>query len=444
MKTKNGMSRLSIAVQPSKLSLSQGPRLAEALFYFLSGVILLGWALTLVSTLVLKTTSHPSLQSVVFKNSGSSTLILALAILSAVAFFGSISALRARSLPAPSASVLLVTAAALRTLQILTEGSVTLVDANVLGGLFLAASLLYYGQTKLWWFLLMPLAVVASFSPLVYFEFFRGSSTAVLAKALWMPMAAFAIGSVLMVLRELRARSIANITQVAVLRLRGENTLGALRAMEADLKNLRSILSGEATEVSPLTTTDFNLAASAPVTTASEPSEACSVDEIDAAARRLLDEARAAIGGRPVKLSLTAPVGVGLPIAVRGSVVTITAWLKSAILTSIESLGGFPDGAVRVSIRPSLSMLQILVEDNGRGFGESVLAKMGQAPDRVSLADVRAAVEKLGGRFEIQARLGVGSRLSIELPRVDAFANSPRAPRLASIATPTSIGQVLH
>lgn len=438
------MSRLSIAVQPPKRFVSSGPRVAEALFYSLSGLVLLGWALTLVAEIAPKFAAHAQAQVVLLRNAGPSTLIFALTVLSAVAFFGSIAALRAKSLPAPSASVLLVTAAALRALEILTEGHVTVLDANVLGGLMLAAALLYYGQTKLWWFLLLPFAVAASFSPLVYFEFYRGASFAALMKTVWMPLSAFGIGCVLIALRELRARSVANLTQVAVLRLRGENTINALRAMEADLKNLRAVLSGEATEVAALKTTEFNAAPSVAAT--AEASETSSVDEIDAAARRLLDEARAAVAGRPVKLSLTAPVGVGLPIAVRGSVATITAWMKSAILTSIESLGGFPDGAVRVSIRPGLSALQILVEDNGRGFGEAILAKMGQSPDRVSLTDVRAAVERLGGRFEIQARLGVGSRLSIELPRVDAFANSPRAPRSAVMSPVVSgvISSELH
>jgi hypothetical protein len=441
VKTKNVMSRFSITVQPpQRFATSRRPRLAEALFYTTAGAILLAWALTLVAQIAPKLASSTSVQNVLLRNAGGATLIFALSVLSAVALYGAVSALRARSLPAPSSSMLLVTAAALRTLQILTEGNVTLVDANILGALFLAAALLYYGQTKIWWFLLMPLALLTSFSPLAYLEYFRGASVAVLSKAVWMPLAAFAIGSILMALRELRARSVANVTQVKVLKLRGENTIGALRAMEADLKNLRSILAGEATEVASLKTTEF---AAIPAAAASvEQTEASSVDEIDMAARRVVDEARDPGVGRPGKLSLTAPVGAGLPIAVRGSIPAITAWMKSAILTSIESLGGFPDGTVRVSIRPSISALQILVEDNGRGFGESVLAKMGQSEDRISLSDVRTAVERLGGRFEIQSRLGVGSRLSIELPRVDAFANSPRAPR--SVVLSPIISNELH
>jgi hypothetical protein len=449
VKTKSVMSRLSTSVFPSKRFVSSGPRAAEAVFYVLAGAVLLAWAIALVVDLAPKFFSALNLQAALLHNSGSSALLLALVIISAVAFYGAIAALRSRSLPPPSASILLITVAALRTLEILTNADVTIADANLLGALFLAAAVLYYGPTRLWWFLLMPLAIVASFSPLVWLEFYKGASQATLVQALWIPGAAFVAGSLLIVLRELRARAVTNVTSVEVLRLRSEKTIAALRSMESELKTLRSTLSQaappsenafEVENVTPLETTEFSLALK------TEPSEACSVDEIDVAARRLLDEARAAVQGRPVKLSLTAPVGVGLPIAVRGSVSTVTAWMKSAILNSIESLGGFPDGTVRVSIRPGTSTLQILIEDNGRGIGESAQAKMGQAAERVSVVDMRAGVERLGGRFEIQARLGVGARLSIELPRVDAFANSPRvaAARGLPAAAPSPESHALH
>jgi len=437
VKTKNVM----ISALPPKSNPAGGTRAPEALFYSLTGLALLLWALTLAADLTPQFINGSKLQTVLVHNSGHSTLIFALAILSGVAFFGALSALRSRSLPSPSASILLITVAALRTLEILTDGSVSLSDANLLGGLFAAAAFLYYGPVRLWWFLLMPLAVLASFSPLVWLEFYKGASVSTLLKALWLPAGAFATGSVLILMRELRARATANVLNLKVLRLRGDNTMAAMRAMEADLKQLRSILSGEATEVTGLETTEFTTPS--PLQS-NEPSEATSVDEIDAAARRLLEEARVAVEGRPVKLVLTAPVGTGLPIAVRGSILSITSWMKSSILNSIESLGGFPDGTVRVSIRPGLTALQILIEDNGRGFGESILSKMGQASDRVSVNEIRKGVERLGGRFDIQARLGVGSRLVIELPRVDALANSPRISRGLNQPSPSSVGQQLH
>jgi signal transduction histidine kinase len=426
------MSRFSTNVILPKRTNSR-PQIAESLFYLSAGAVLLAWAISIVIDLSPKILRALNLQSLILKNSGSSMLILALILLSAVAFFGCISALRSRPLPSPSASVLLITACALRSLEILTDGSVTVGDANLLGGLFLAASFLYFGPTRFWWFLLMPLAAFASFSPLVWFEFFKGAPTQVLIDALYIPSAGFIIGSFLLVLRELRARANANFRTVQTLRVRGESTRKSLLAMQSDLKRLNSILSGEHTSTAPLETTEFNLAPQR-----AEPSEACAFDEIDMAARRLLDEARNLVEGRPVKLSLTAPTGSGLPVAVRGSAPVITSWMKAAILNSIESLGGFPDGAVRLTIRPSLASLVISIEDNGRGFGESLLTKMGHAEGRLSVTEIRAGVERLGGRFDIQARLGVGSRLSIELPRIDAFANSPRvsaASAAARIAT---------
>jgi hypothetical protein len=419
-------------------SLSQTPRLPapafalrlpEACFYFVTGATLIAWALSLVADLAPKLSSGQNLQTVLLRNAGTSTLILALTTLSVIGFLGTINTLRARSFPSPTASILLITICALRALQILTEGSVTVADANMLGGIFFAATLLYFSTPRLWWLVLMPLATIAAFSPLVWLEFLKGAPNAILLSSLIVPGFAFVSGSLLIVIRELRFRSNANVSKVWALRTRGESTMASLRAMESDLKSLRAILSGDRMDLGPLETTEFNVAPAQV-----EPSETCSFLEVDTAARRLLDEARSAVEGRPVKLSLTVPSGAGLPVAMRGSAPVVTAWMKTAILNSIESLGGFPDGMVRVSIRPSLTSLVISIEDNGRGFGESLLTKMGQTDERLSLAEIRAGVERLSGRFDIQARLGVGSRLSIELPRIDAFATSPRAAAASRVA----------
>lgn len=381
---------------------------AEALYYLISGLLILAWAAAVVADILVKAA----------KPYGGGTLAAALAVLALISLSGSIAALRGRAFASPTASVLLVALAALRAIQLFSIGSLTVVDADVLGGIALASAWLYFGTPRLWWLLLMPLSIAASVAPLVWLEYFRGASDAVLRASLVMPSIAFAGGSLLIVARDLRSLSRANIARVRALGSRSSTTMQSLRAMESDLKRLREILSGELVELAPVTTTDFNAAPIAPPPTASE---TVSFDEIDASARRLLEEARAAVEGRPVRLSLTAPTGTGLPVAIRGSMSEVTAWLKSAILNSIEALGGFPDGMVRVELKPGLNTLTISVEDNGRGFGESLLSKMGQASDRMTLADVRAAVERTGGRFDIQARLGVGSRLSMELPRVDAF-----------------------
>ncbi len=419
----------SLSKSARSLTPALKPRLPEAAFYLVVGVVVLGWSLGLVADFVTKFAGGVHLQTAFLRNSGSSMLILVVSIISAISFFATISALRGRSLQTPTASMLLITICALRTLQILTEGKVTVLDANVLGALFFAASVLYVGSPRVWWIVLMPLATIASFSPLVWLEFYQGVSNQILLRSILVPGSAFVLGSLLIVVRELRLRSLANIVSIRALRARGETTMSSLRNMESDLKSLRAVLSGERAEVGPLETTEFNLGPARV-----EPSETCSFNEIDSSARGLLAEARAAVEGRPVKLSLTAPSGAGLPIAVRGSANVITAWMRSAILSSIESLGGFPDGMVRVSIRPSLSSLVISIEDNGRGFGESLSAKVGQTEDRISATDIRVGVEKLGGRFDIQSRLGVGSRLSMEIPRIDAFASAPRVAAAARVS----------
>lgn len=416
------------AVSLSSTPTSIPNRLAESVFWLVSATGLALWATAIAADLLGSLHKPVALQSFLVRHSGASALLISLLLLALVSVVASLLALRSKSMPQPSASVLLVTAAALRAIQILSDGSVGIVDAEILGGLTLGSALLYYGPLRVWWTLLAPLGTATSFAPLVYLEFFKGASNAVLIDALTIPALAFVFSSALVLVRDLRARAKANVSEVRLLRARGESTMRVLRAMETDMKSLTAALSKSVLapfreiETGETTTTEFVASGRAAAA-----SETCSFDEIDTTARQVLDDARASIQGSPVRLTLTAPSGAGLPIAVRGQLSLIYVWLKSSVSQSLDSLGGFPNGVVRVNLRAGLGSIVISVEDNGRGIGESTQMKQGRVEGRLTYSEIRAAVESIGGRFDLQARLGVGARVTIELPRIDAYATPPRA-----------------
>lgn len=66
------------------------------------------------------------------------------------------------------------------------------------------------------------------------------------------------------------------------------------------------------------------------------------------------------------------------------------------------------EGVIRLSMRHGLRVIEIAVEDNGRGIQTRSL------DDQYGLQKLKREVEARGGRFERVARLGVGSRTSLE------------------------------
>jgi len=66
---------------------------------------------------------------------------------------------------------------------------------------------------------------------------------------------------------------------------------------------------------------------------------------------------------------------------------------------------------VRLSIRAENGHVHLAITDNGRG-----LAKGGQTEEMDGVANMRARLEKLGGRFEVKSKAGEGTVLSFDLP----------------------------
>ena len=95
---------------------------------------------------------------------------------------------------------------------------------------------------------------------------------------------------------------------------------------------------------------------------------------------------------------------------------------------SVHSLGA-GEGIVRTSIVTGLRQVTITIEDNGFGMSEERLA-LAERTQNLSFTEMRAMIAFWGGKLTRNARLGVGSRVIIELPRIDFFAREivPQVP----------------
>lgn len=124
-----------------------------------------------------------------------------------------------------------------------------------------------------------------------------------------------------------------------------------------------------------------------------------------------------------LRLTLTTPSDIHLPLAVRGEKESLSVVVFNLLEMAVASIGPAA-GNVRVSVGLTLSAMTILIEDNGRGLSEMMLASRGWSDP---LIGIRETAKKSQWQFEHQSRLGVGARVFIEIPRVDAFAHGSRA-----------------
>jgi signal transduction histidine kinase len=72
---------------------------------------------------------------------------------------------------------------------------------------------------------------------------------------------------------------------------------------------------------------------------------------------------------------------------------------------------------VRVKLSASANKVSLVVEDNGRGFDEQARQAMEGQPKGIGLLGMQERLELLGGRLEIESRLGQGACLTAHLPR---------------------------
>lgn len=131
-----------------------------------------------------------------------------------------------------------------------------------------------------------------------------------------------------------------------------------------------------------------------------------------------------------MKVILDLPAPMSLPVAVAAELKDLRDVLTAAVTKSVSSLNG-EDGVVRVALRVGYKAVSVTIEDNGWGLREKF--SNSAAPEKLSgelpLREIQAMVSFWGGRLEVMSRLGVGSRMSMELVRVDAFATDSHEER---------------
>lgn len=128
----------------------------------------------------------------------------------------------------------------------------------------------------------------------------------------------------------------------------------------------------------------------------------------------------------PVRFVFLAPAGdhdERSTIAV--DLVSLNAGLEACLDLSLESLPEIGarkrEGVIRLSVRYGLRVIEVAVEDNGRG-----LTTRNEHAEQ-NLATLRERVESWDGKLDRISRLGVGSRTSLELRILSEPARAYRA-----------------
>lgn len=102
--------------------------------------------------------------------------------------------------------------------------------------------------------------------------------------------------------------------------------------------------------------------------------------------------------------------------------------ISNLVNNSVEAMAG--PGRVTVAIRGFKNHLAVIVSDNGKGIPPEVLARLGergvthgkegtQSGSGLGVYHAREAVERAGGTFTIQSQVGVGTMITLTLPRAE-------------------------
>lgn len=101
--------------------------------------------------------------------------------------------------------------------------------------------------------------------------------------------------------------------------------------------------------------------------------------------------------------------------------------ISNLINNAIEACEGVPGGLVTLALRPSgRDEVAIIISDSGRGIPEEVLVKLGKervtagkegtaSGTGIGVLHAARTIEVMGGRFQIQSKVGVGTTITIRL-----------------------------
>lgn len=319
--------------------------------------------------------------------------------------------------------------AALLALSVgLSAGEVSFWGADASGVLFLIMAASYRGSARLWWFFWAPFGLLLLFGPIARWESSDLATMGGLVRAALVPGLGFIGGTLLATVRDTLQTSNENSTELGRLQKRMLASLIEVQRLERDMIQVQDVIDSLSSMPSSVMKSRDGESQPSHVLDSVVPDFSASESEVmsHVEIHRLIADEVDRIGSPTVQFSATADRPV--PLAVRGKAVLLSAIVRDLLGVSFDSLGAV-SGVVRVALRPGPRSVSVMIEDNGRGLGEEMIGRLEARglfvrTSRLNLREIRALIEAVGWKLIFQARLGVGSRMTLELPRVDAFAPS--------------------
>lgn len=353
------------------------------------------------------------------------------------------------------------------------------IDAS--GALFLIISFAYRGSIRAWWLFWIPVSVILLFAPMAFWE--RAgliSANSALRFAL-LPALGFIAGSMVSLIRDTRkisldgtdnleliqARVISNRAIVKNLNIQVQELICELNNKQASLNSLHhdkypevnSDLFSEYDIKNAIKNDKKNPSDDGSEVASSESAfekQANSIyDPVNESHREHRDLKNRIENGANTATAAISHIGIhhiveyevdqlkerlkylGLgavvrfnsntdspvPLAVRSQPEILRLVVRDLLGVAVDSLlrGA---GVVTISLRPGLHSVKIEIEDNGRGLNESMLVSLedkglATRTPRLSVREIRSLIAVMNWNLTIHGRLGVGSRTTLELPRVD-------------------------
>lgn len=104
--------------------------------------------------------------------------------------------------------------------------------------------------------------------------------------------------------------------------------------------------------------------------------------------------------------------------------------ISNLINNSVEAFN-YKNGKILVSITSDTNIIKIIINDNGKGMPENILKKLGEkgisygkigsySGSGLGIYHAKKCIENLRGQFEISSVVGIGTTISISLPKTKA------------------------
>lgn len=129
---------------------------------------------------------------------------------------------------------------------------------------------------------------------------------------------------------------------------------------------------------------------------------------------------------------IEADINQGYGLFAKVNSVELQRMISNLLNNSIEALPDFK-GQVKVAIRGYRNLVNIIIQDNGKGIPEASLKKLGergfshgknqnesQSGSGLGIYHAKQTTESFEGKFEVLSKEGLGTTITIHLPRVEA------------------------